>query len=390
MTSRQRMLASMACEPVDYVPCSFMIFEALRAQCADQVAFVLRQVELGLDATVDLGAWASGRPELQADLPGMPVEPGPLVEVRHWREAQEGAEHELLCKEITTPDGALTARVNLTPDWSGLQTVPLFDDWLVPRSREFLVKGRADLSALRHVLAGPSAQAEAGLAALATEARAFADQHGLLLQAGWGVGLEAGLWLVGFERLAWAAIEEPAFVDELVELLHGWNVARMRPVLEAGVDLFVRRGWYESTAFWSPKQFRRWVLPTLKAEADLAHDSGARFGYISTTGTMPILDQMLEAGVDVLIGVDPLQDVRVDLSAMRGKTAGRMCLWGGVNGFVTVERGSQIDVRKQVRDAVDVLGKRGLILSPVDNVTDGSEHSWGNVEALIDEWRRVR
>ena len=390
LTSRQRMLAAMSCQPVDHVPCAFMIFEGLRKQCARHAEFLDRQRSMGLDAFVDLGDWAWGRPAVQADLPGVPVEAGEGVEVRHWRETPPGSPYPVLCKEVATPDGRLTAEVNLTPDWADLDRVPLFHDWLVPRSRKFLVGTRGDLRPLRHLLTPPSPQACEAVASAVTEARAFADERGLLLQAGWGVGLEAGAWLCGLQRLMWAAIDEPAFVEELVGLLHEWNVSRMRPVLAAGVDLFVRRGWYESTAFWSPDQFRRWVLPSLQAEAQLAHEAGAKLGYISTTGTMGILDMLMEVGVDVLIGVDPVQGAGTDLAAMRERTRGRLCLWGGVNGFVTVETGTEEEVRREVREAMRSLGPEGFILSPVDNVVGSSERAWRNVQALIAEWQGLR
>ncbi len=390
MTSRDRTQAAVSRDSVDHAPCAFMIFEALRSQCADHAEFVDRQLELGLDAVVELSAWAGTRPQVQSDLPGIPVESGEGIEVRHWRETPADAACEVLCKEITTPDGTLTQKVNLTPDWADLEAVPLMDDWLVPRSREFLVKTRDDLRSLRHILAPPSPESRESVAELAADARQFANSRGVALQAGWGVGLEAGLWLCGFERLAWAAIEEPAFVDEFAELVHAWNVARMRPVLDAGVDLFVRRAWYESTAFWSPAQFRRHVFPSLSAEAGLAHEAGAKFGYICTTGVMPILDLIVEAGVDVLIGVDPVQGQGTDLAAIRERSAGRICLWGGVNGFVSVETGTEADVRREVRDAIRLLGPDGFILSPVDNVTGSSDKTWQNIRALIDEWRLNR
>ena len=390
MTSRQRMLAALSCQPVDQVPCAFMLFEALRRQCRDYPEFVARQRSMGLDVVVNLGDWLHGQSAEQADLPGVPVEAGEGVEVRHWRETPPGSAYQVLVKEISTPDGRLTTEVNLTPDWATLERVPLFDDWLVPRSRKFLVETRADLRALRHLLTPPSARAGEVVASAVAQARSFADQHALLLQAGWGVGLEAGVWLCGLERLLWSAIDEPAFVEELVGLLAEWNLSRMRPVLAAGVDLFVRRGWYEGTSFWSPDQFRRLVLPSLQAEADLAHEAGARFGYINTTGTMGILDMILEAGVDVLIGVDPVQGVGTDLPAMREQTRGHLCLWGGVNGFVTVQTGTEDGVRREVREALRCLGPDGFILSPIDNVTDTSEATWRNVHALVDEWQRLR
>jgi hypothetical protein len=99
---------------------------------------------------------------------------------------------------------------------------------------------------------------------------------------------------------------------------------------------------------------------------------------------------LIEAGVDVLIGVDPVQGKGTDLAEMRRSSAGRLALWGGVNGFVTVERGSPDAVRDAVREALAVLGPVGFILSPVDNVTGSSERVWANIDAFIDEWRRLR
>ncbi len=92
----------------------------------------------------------------------------------------------------------------------------------------------------------------------------------------------------------------------------------------------------------------------------------------------------------MLIGVDPVQGKGTDLAEMRRSSAGRLALWGGVNGFVTVERGSPDAVRDAVREALAVLGPVGFILSPVDNVTGPSERVWANIDAFIDEWRRLR
>jgi hypothetical protein len=68
----------------------------------------------------------------------------------------------------------------------------------------------------------------------------------------------------------------------------------------------------------------------------------------------------------------------------------RVCLWGGVNGFITVETGTGDQVSEAVEDAVGSLGPRGFILSPVDNVRDTSDKTWDNIGAMIDAWKRVR
>jgi hypothetical protein len=55
---------------------------------------------------------------------------------------------------------------------------------------------------------------------------------------------------------------------------------------------------------------------------------------------------------------------------------------------VTVETGSQAEVRSAVRQAIQTLGPRGFILSPVDNITVDAPLTWRNVDILIDEWRK--
>jgi len=375
MTSRQRMLAALECRETDYVPCSFMFFSALRGRCDSQEEFVRRQVQMGLDAVaprVDIG-----RP--------FP----PQVQVRQWRE--ERAEvPDILHKEYVTPDGTLKTEVLSTEDWPYPNHVPLFDDYLVPRARKFPVEGPEDLAALRHLLVVPEPDDVARFRANAALAQELASELDLLVTGQMGLGLEAGAWLCGMQQLIFHAVDRPAMVDELAQILHEWNLARMKEVLAVGVDLFVRRGWYEGTDFWSPPMYERFILPYLKREVEIAHEAGAKFGYINTSGTMGILGHLLEAGVDVLIGVDPVEGARTDMRAMREQVGHKLALWGGVNGWLTVEMGSPEEIEDAVNEAIERLGRRGFILSPVDNVCDDSDETMQRVEVFIEAWRRMR
>jgi len=102
-----------------------------------------------------------------------------------------------------------------------------------------------------------------------------------------------------------------------------------------------------------------------------------------------MLDLHLEAGIDVLIGVDPIQGTHTDMPHMKQKYAGKSCLWGGVSGAVTVERGSEEEVREAVRQAVRVLGPTGFILSPVDNLTVDEPLTWENIGIFFNEWKAL-
>ena len=109
---------------------------------------------------------------------------------------------------------------------------------------------------------------------------------------------------------------------------------RMRVILAGGVDLYIRRAWYEGCDFVTTGFFERVILPRLKQEIALAHEYNAAFGYICTSGILPMLDHFLEAGIDVLIGVDPEQGSHTDMAELKRRSSDRMCIWGGVSGAV--------------------------------------------------------
>jgi hypothetical protein len=185
-------------------------------------------------------------------------------------------------------------------------------------------------------------------------------------------------------------MDQPDMVINLLELIHAWNMQRMEMVLSAPVDLYIRRAWYEGCDFITPGFYRTAVLPRLKAEADLAHKYGAKFGYICSSGTRPLLDDYLEAGIDALVGIDPIQGTHTDLPLMKEKLGHRVCLWGGVSGAVTVELGTEFEVRAAVQHAIEVLGPAGLVLSPVDNITVDAPQTWANIDIFVDEWQKQR
>ena len=81
MSSRQRMLAALRRQEPDHVPCSFMIFGAVRALSRDYAETIERQVAMGLDTFVQIPI----RPPLWENdyrsLYGMPVSYDPSVRV---------------------------------------------------------------------------------------------------------------------------------------------------------------------------------------------------------------------------------------------------------------------------------------------------------------------
>jgi len=71
--------------------------------------------------------------------------------------------------------------------------------------------------------------------------------------------------------------------------------------------------------------------------------------------------------------------------------AGKVCLWGGVNGFMTAEQGKPADVRKAVKGVIRTLAAGGgFILSPVENIRENAPRVWENARVFIDARKEMR
>jgi hypothetical protein len=372
-------------QSVDYIPCSFMSFAIMRKQKKEDCYAVARQEKaIGLDPMLFIPMASRASRREHPDLRGLPVRFSPEVTTREWKDG------ELLFKEYRTPAGKLTSQVRLSEDWPHGEHIPFLDDYQVPRAESPLITGPEDLPALSYLLQPPESQDIHEYQKEALEAHQFAEKEGVLLAGGWGAGMDMANWLCGMQNLMMLSIDQPGFVDDLLEMIHLWNLERMKVGLTAPIDLYIRRAWYEGCDFITPRFFHQFVLPRLKREINLAHEQGVKFGYICSSGTKPMLDFYAESGMDVLLGVDPIQGTYTDMPLMKEKLGGKICLWGGVSAAVTVERGAESDVRQAVQMAIDTLGPLGLILSPVDNLTIDEPRTWANIIIFIDEWQRRR
>jgi uroporphyrinogen-III decarboxylase len=387
LSSRMRMLRALDRQEIDHVPCCFMSFTALRERCDDDM-FRLTEAELGmgLDSMLFIPTLPRRERYEHPYLRGLPVQFHPEVEIREWKEGSP--DHTTLHKEYVTPAGSLFCSAHLSDDWPHGDHVPLLDDYQIPRAISPVITGPEDLDALQFLLTPPHREDIAAFENEKQKALQFSEEHGVLLAGGWGVGVDMAFWLCGMQNFMMAMLQQPQYAGQLLEMIHHWNMRRMHVVLSTPVDLYIRRAWYEGCDFVSPRTFKNLVLPFLKAEADLAHEYGARFGYICTSGLDPLLDLLLEAGIDVLIGVDPVQGSYVDMPLIKEKIGGRICLWGGVSGAITVEMGTEGEVRAAVQEAVQTLGPTGFVLSPIDNITVDAPRTWDNLSVFIDEWQK--
>ena len=385
LSSRERLLRSINFEEPDHVPLLLSFFNRAHLmeksrEWHNQFEKAYDLLEFGLDATVGLS-------------PPLPL--NEQVRVTKGKVSQAREEYPLLIKEYETPKGVLRQVVRRTRDWPYGDGLPIFSDFTVPRARtkEYLVENIRDLQPLSSLFGKPSGDELNNFHEHAQKVRRFAKERDLLIEAYGPMLGDGAVWLCGVERVVLATIKNPEFLHRLLEIIHNWDMMRIRLILEIGVDIVIHRGWYESPVFWSPKAYETFLAPLLSEEIDLVHKAGVKFGYIMTRKQTLLFDILKELEIDVLNGPDPVQG-EVDMLRMKKEIGDQICLWGGVNSYVTLESGSRETVKDAIVHAIRKLAPgSGFILGAVDAITGEGpgtrETPLISITSLIDTWRQL-
>ena len=376
LSSRERMVLAIDHEEADHVPLTLHPFgwnPPRGLESDDAFERVTKFLAFGLDDTVAVKPPSRHHPD---------------VTTRSRRTAPPGEPYPLLHKEYETPEGTMRQVARQTEDWPHGDDVPVTSDHNIPRSTKFLVESEADVEKLPYLFCSPD---KAQLVAFREEGRAtqrFAQEQGVMIEGSCGGFGDYAAWFMGLENLMMAMYDRPAFVHRLLDTILEWEMRGLGILLDCGVaDMVVHRGWYECSDFWSPHLYREFIAPRLARKIQVAHEAGVRFGYIMSTGIMPLLDVFRELDFDVLIHVDPVQG-GVDLARLRESIGDRISVWGAMNGPVTLTQGSRDDIRDAVTHAVSTLAPGGgLVLEPADCLTEDIPAK--NVLTLVERWREI-
>jgi len=412
MTSRERILAALHGEPADHTPLTTWCFGFPAPQglgwathrrevkfwyskrlehihrlpqpweLEDEFKRAEAWLSLGIDDVLEVSVPWSCDPEVSWQDSVIP--PGGVG---------SDARYPVMVREYQTPSGPLRHAVKKTEcpgeGWP-LQPdcVRLFEDYNIPRAVEHAVSAPSDVPVVKHLFRPPSAEQREWFADRTARVKSFADERGLFVQAWTAFGMDAAVWLAGAEGAIMMSLKAPEDFGRLVDIIFESDYARTELAARTpGVDMVCQRGWYSSTDLWSPKLFRRFVLPHLSELTALADRHGKKFGYVMTTGVERLGPYLADAGVDLLFFVDPVQD-GIALEKARGLIGAGMTLVGGTNALTLCAADPQ-RIRAEVCRALEVLGPTNrFILHPVDALFPDTP--WEGVKQMIAAWREYR
>ena len=389
MTDRERLLAAIACESVDYVPCS-PFFNPLtpeqRVGHSWQFPFGNSEKEMAQYCVEKLGV---GPPvalpigDYQANFfMSLYYRPHPEVTWKVWFE--DGQIH----KVYRTPVGEIRASVNYDEKWPHGLDLPFWSDFTIGHFTRPWLETEQDLKCLQYILRPLDGEDElARVRFECREMKAFADRLGLATIAHIGMGLTGAMQFCGSEKLCMMAVEQPDLVKGFLELDHQRNLRHMELACEMGVDIIRRNGFYETCDFYSPRMLEELLGPFLREEIKAVHAADKLIGYTINTGVMPMLDYLASLDFDSLLHIDMAMS-GVDLAKIRDAMGGRKSFWMGPSSVYHMCDNDPETPRKAVRELFDILGRQGLILTPSPSV-----HGimlWNNFLAMVDEWKKLR
>jgi len=193
----------------------------------------------------------------------------------------------------------------------------------------------------------------------------------------------------GYEKHLMDYYINEEFNEELLDRALECQKALVTGMATSGVDML----WLSSdvasqdNVFLSPIKYHEVVAWRMKEIFKAAKEANPDIllAYHCCGNVLPIIDEFLEFGIDVL---HPIQPESMDFCEVKKRCAGRLTLWGGISVQHTFPHGTPEDVRAAVRNASKILGENGgYVVAPANTLTE--DVPWENIEAFVDEGKKM-
>jgi uroporphyrinogen decarboxylase len=281
--------------------------------------------------------------------------------------------------DVETWLGQIVDIVEVSPPYIGPALPPDTDVWGVRRRAVSYGSGSYDEIA-HYPLAGewtPSRLAAypwpdpawydyQALPRLIQAARAGADRCVMVTN---GNIFETSWYMRGFEQMLMDVMTDEDLVQAIMGRVTEFYTAFFSRILEAApgqVDLvFTADDIGDQRGLLMP--FDRWermLKPWHRRLNDAIHQRGAKVIYHTDGSVMDAVAGLEDMGIDVLQALQFSAD-NMDPVRLKAEHGARLCFEGGVSVQTTLPFGSVEDVRREVRQRIDVLGRGGgYILGP--------------------------
>jgi uroporphyrinogen decarboxylase len=208
--------------------------------------------------------------------------------------------------------------------------------------------------------------------------------RGLAVVSEWTTIFEQAWYLRGLEAMMTDFYERPDMAGALLDRVTDLGCCVDRRFAGAGVDL-VRTGddiGMQTGMLMSPAMWRRWLKPRLARLIGEVKDANpdVLVLYDSDGDFKPVIPDLIEIGVDVLA---PIQPECNDVEFLKREYGKDLAFWGSLGVQHTLPFGTPDDVRREVQQRMQTIGRDGgLVIAPSHVIPP--ETPWENVVMLFE------
>jgi uroporphyrinogen decarboxylase len=169
-----------------------------------------------------------------------------------------------------------------------------------------------------------------------------------------------GLDVLGIEDRLVFSLREPELLRDACRIMQDAHLQNLRAMLEQGIEV-VFDSWFQCglSVGWSPRCFTDIFLPLIAETARLAHEYGAVYIGYDAGKMMATIPLLIEAGVDVIAGLQPPDIGDVVLSEAKARFGDRVALMGGLDPVYLLQWGTPERIRETVKQAIAEGGPGG-------------------------------
>jgi len=196
-------------------------------------------------------------------------------------------------------------------------------------------------------------------------------------------------YLTGMENLLMSVAIQPELVEALVNLSVEVNLTMAKEVAARGVKIVYTGDDYAYTKgpLMSPQHFRQIFYPGLKRVMGGFKELGLMVIKHSDGNLMPILDMILDSGIDCLDPIDPIAGM--DVGDIKARYGHRIAVKGNVDCAQTLTFGT---VEEVIAETKEVLRKGmpggGYIFSSSNSIHSSVKPE--NYTAMLQTWEKYR
>ena len=170
---------------------------------------------------------------------------------------------------------------------------------------------------------------------------------------------ERSHFLMGMEDAFCNYLEYPEEMEELLSVIADFKIRQIEIAAEEFSPdvIFYQDDWgSKQNLFLPPDTWREIIKPIQMRISKAIHDAGALYVHHADCICEPIVEDMIELGVDIWQGVIPQNDI----VAIQKKTAGKLPMIGGIDvPAIDLEGLDEEIIRGEVRRAIDTYCPAG-------------------------------